>query len=456
MKVIELFGGIGACTSGLKNIGLKVELIDYVEIDKYAVKSFNAINGTSFSVQDIRNWDKNFESIDLITHGSPCTDFSIAGKQKGGNKESGTRSSLMWETVKIIEKIKPKYILWENVKNVLSKAHIHNFENYLKELEILGYRSFYKVINAKDYGIPQNRERVFVVSIRKDLEIGFDFPVAFTDGNIITYTLQKQVRKRKNTCDIEELKKLLKNSKAESGITINQISEILEEKKTLVEHWFRNDDCFSIPESENWFKLKEILKIKTEKFDNFITEFDIVDGVYEKANRIYGLEGISPTLTTIGVPEIALYDFPKTQDLKLKLKDILENEVDDSFYISKDKTEKLLENLKDKEISNDDKEIKQVGMLDIKGNEQVRRVYDENGISPTLNTMQGGNRQPKVLQEKCRIRKLTPLECWRLMGFKDEQFYKAKAAGVSNSQLYKQAGNSIVVNVLEAIFKNLF
>ena len=108
MKVIELFGGIGACTSGLKNIGLKVELIDYVEIDKYAVKSFNAINGTSFSVQDIRNWDKNFESIDLITHGSPCTDFSIDGKQKGGNKESGTRSSLMWESVRKKKKIKPK------------------------------------------------------------------------------------------------------------------------------------------------------------------------------------------------------------------------------------------------------------------------------------------------------------------------------------------------------------
>ena len=101
------------------------------------------------------------------------------------------------------------------------------------------------------------------------------------------------------------------------------------------------------------------------------------------------------------------------------------------------------------------KQIMQIGMLDIKGNEQVRRVYDEEGISPTLNTMQGGNRQPKVLQENTIIRKLTPLECWRLMGFKDEQFNKAKESGISNSQLYKQAGNSIVVNVLEEIFKNL-
>lgn len=100
------------------------------------------------------------------------------------------------------------------------------------------------------------------------------------------------------------------------------------------------------------------------------------------------------------------------------------------------------------------RKIKVVGLLDIKGLECVRRVYDPTGISPTLSTMQGGERQPKIMNENTRIRKLTPLECWRLMGFDDEDFYKARKVN-SDTQLYKQAGNSIVVNVLEAIFKEM-
>lgn len=113
-------------------------------------------------------------------HGSPCQDFSVAGKNKGGDKDSGTRSSLMYETIRIVSKIKPKYVLWENVKNLLSQKHIHNFRNYIIEMDHLGYNSYYKVLNAKDYGIPQNRERVFTLSIRKDIDKGtFIFPKPF-------------------------------------------------------------------------------------------------------------------------------------------------------------------------------------------------------------------------------------------------------------------------------------
>lgn len=107
-----------------------------MEIDKYAVASYNAINGTNFEPQDICKWDKDME-VDLIMHGSPCQDFSVAGKQAGGDKDSGTRSSLMYETVRIVEKLKPKYVIWENVKNLLSKTHRHNFDNYLDTLTIL-------------------------------------------------------------------------------------------------------------------------------------------------------------------------------------------------------------------------------------------------------------------------------------------------------------------------------
>ncbi len=175
IRILELFGGIGACSKALERLGIEYEIADYVEIDKYAVASFNAMHGTDFKPQDIKDWDKDIE-VDLIVHGSPCQDFSVAGLQRGGDEGSGTRSSLMYETVRIIKKTKPKYIIWENVKNLLSKNHIHNFIKYIDILQELGYNSYYQVLNAKDYGIPQNRERVFTISIRKDIDKGYWFP----------------------------------------------------------------------------------------------------------------------------------------------------------------------------------------------------------------------------------------------------------------------------------------
>lgn len=175
LRLLELFGGIGACSKALKRLGIDYEIVDYVEIDKYAVNSFNAIHGTKFVPQDIKEWDKDVK-VDLIMHGSPCQDFSLAGKQAGGDKDSGTRSSLMYETIRIVKKLNPKYVVWENVKNLLSKKHRHNFDAYLETMEQLGYKNYYQVLNAKDYGIPQNRERVFTVSIRKDINTNFKFP----------------------------------------------------------------------------------------------------------------------------------------------------------------------------------------------------------------------------------------------------------------------------------------
>ena len=175
IRVLELFAGIGACSKALTNLGIEHEIVDAVEIDKYAIKSFNAIHGTNFEPQDITTWDKDIE-CDLIMHGSPCQDFSVAGRGAGGDKDSGTRSSLMYETLRIVEKLHPKYVVWENVKNLLSKKHRHNFDAYLDAMADMGYVNNYKVLNAKDYGVPQNRERVFTVSIRKDIYKGFFFP----------------------------------------------------------------------------------------------------------------------------------------------------------------------------------------------------------------------------------------------------------------------------------------
>ena len=195
IKVLELFGGIGACSQALERLGFDVDVVDYVEIDKYAVKSFNAIHKTNFEPQDITKWDKDLD-VDLIMHGSPCQDFSAAGLQAGGDKGSGTRSSLMYETIRIVDKIKPKYVIWENVKNLLSKKHIHNFNAYQQALKDLGYNNYFKVLNAKDYGIPQNRERVFTVSIRADIDDKtFNFPKPFKLGKLKNYLKNKRRKK---------------------------------------------------------------------------------------------------------------------------------------------------------------------------------------------------------------------------------------------------------------------
>lgn len=170
IRVLELFAGIGACSKALTNLGIEHEIVDAVEIDKYAIKSFNAIHGTNFEPQDITTWDKDIKA-DLIMHGSPCQDFSVAGKNAGGDEGSGTRSSLLYETLRIVEKVQPDIVIWENVKNLLSKRHKHNHEAYIQRMSDMGYDSATQILNAKDYSIPQNRERVFTLSIKRGSQL---------------------------------------------------------------------------------------------------------------------------------------------------------------------------------------------------------------------------------------------------------------------------------------------
>lgn len=158
---------------------MNYNLVNFCEVDKYATKSYCAVHDVdeSMNLGDITQVDiESLPKVDFITHGSPCQDFSIAGAQAGGEEGGGTRSSLMWNSVEIIKHCQPKFVLWENVKNVLSKRHKHNFDKYLDRMNELGYNNYYKVLNAKDYGIPQNRERIYVLSIRKDIDTGFEFP----------------------------------------------------------------------------------------------------------------------------------------------------------------------------------------------------------------------------------------------------------------------------------------
>ena len=185
IQILELFGGIGSPRCALRNLGVPVKAIDYVEIDEKAVRSYNAMfsKELEYRTQSVVNYNLK---PDILIHGSPCQDFSIAGHQKGADEGTETRSSLMWETINIIKQMgvwKPRVVIWENVKNVLSKHMVHNFSRYLEEMQNMGYMNNFETLNAIDFGLPQNRERVFTVSM--------------LDGTIFNFnTLERKQMKR--------------------------------------------------------------------------------------------------------------------------------------------------------------------------------------------------------------------------------------------------------------------
>lgn len=173
IKLVELFGGIGAVRKALERENIEFESVGYVEIDKNACKSYNAIYNENYSPMSVCDYHLPEEQIDLLVSGSPCVSFSAVGKRDGGVEGSGTESSLMWETVRVIReaKNKPKVIIWENVENVLNYPE---YKQYIDALNKLGYVSSYKVLNSLDFGIPQTRNRVFTISILNGSEFDFD------------------------------------------------------------------------------------------------------------------------------------------------------------------------------------------------------------------------------------------------------------------------------------------
>lgn len=304
LKVRTLFSGIGSPESALKNIGIDYELVDFCEIDKYAVKSYCAIHNVSEdkNLGDISKvWGRNLPYADLMVWGFPCTDISLAGKQSG-IIEGETRSGLNYEGFRVLKETKPKYSIIENVKNLTGKKFKGNFDQMLIDIEELGYNNYWEVLNSKDYGIPQNRERVFIVCIRSDIDTGnFVFPEKFDSGYRLKDFLEDEV-----------------------------------------------DESFYISQDKVDILLKQLTSESV---------------------------GINPCLTP-GREE------KRQQGRRFK------EDGDPAFTINTQDRHGVLI---------------QLGMLDIKGNEQIRRVYSEEGLSPTLNTMAGGNRQPKVLTNNIKV-----------------------------------------------------
>lgn len=176
IQILELFGGIGSPRCALRNLNIPTKSIDYVEIDQSAVRTYNSIFAEElpYKPQNVIGWNLK---PDILIHGSPCQDISIAGHQKGADEGSKTRSSLMWETIHIIEQMgtwKPRVVIWENVKNLLSSVMIRNFNKYLVCMQGMGYTNNYEVLDARDFGLPQARQRVFTVSILGNEKFQFD------------------------------------------------------------------------------------------------------------------------------------------------------------------------------------------------------------------------------------------------------------------------------------------
>ncbi|MBA2176848.1 DNA cytosine methyltransferase [Halobacillus locisalis] len=196
IKILELFGGIGSPRKALINLGVDHKAIDYVEIDEKAVRAYNALYDNKYQPQSVIDYDL---CPDVLVHGSPCQDFSRSGQRLGGKDEDKTRSSLMWETLRIIENMgvwKPKTIIWENVKGVLDKDNIDTFNKYLRKLSDLGYTNSFSVLNAMDFGVPQRRERIFIISMADGSS--FDFSKLRTRSTRhISEFLEKDVTEEK-------------------------------------------------------------------------------------------------------------------------------------------------------------------------------------------------------------------------------------------------------------------
>lgn len=215
IKLLSLFSGIGAFEKALENIGIDYELVNYCEIDKFASKSYSLIHNVdeSKNLKDVTKVDTSAlpNDIDLITYGFPCQDISIAGNKKGFKDEQGntTRSGLFFEALRIIEDTKPKIAIAENVKALTGKRFKREFQTVLDSLSDAGYNSYWKVLNAKNYGVPQNRERVFIVSIRKDIDnLQFGFPAPkVLDRNLEDF-LEKNVSSYYDVTQPSMIKKL--------------------------------------------------------------------------------------------------------------------------------------------------------------------------------------------------------------------------------------------------------
>lgn len=496
------------------------ELVNFCEFDKYATKSYCAIHDVdeSKNLGDITKVDETeLDDFNVICGGSPCQDFSVAGKQKGsvwtckeceheynpltvhwnerdkcpncGSKNiDKTRSSLLVEYLRVVRANKPNFGIYENVKNIVGKQFKDTtFKLFTDELEEYGYNVYWKVLNAKNYGIPQNRERVYLLFIKKDLDNGkFKFPEPFDNGLRLKDLLEDEVDDKFYISD-EKVERFITNLNDKNSLLYDPC-QVKREGKS------REYSEYAPTLTSRDYKDPRLVN---ENVVRQVGNISDCNGAWDnpQVGRVYDVSGCSPTLNTCsgGGHE------PKVI-----------TGIDKSYNNPKFiETANCITSREDRGISNRKFEgtaVLKIGNINPSGNGMNGSVYSEEGLSPTLTTNKGegnkvaikqatkqgyiecevggvadlsypdsktrrgrvqdnGNTCPTVtatetgickIESPIRIRKLTPRETFRLMGFSDENFDAAQKAGVSNSQLYKQAGNSIVIDVLYYIYVELY
>ncbi len=546
----EAFGGIGAWGKAMKIVterhGDTCELKRFWEIDKYASNAFSAIHEVS---EDLNLWDITKEApacpVDIFFYSPPCQTFSIAGKREGTTVDKG---NLFYAAMQHLEKSRPKYAIMENVKGLPSGDTKKDFNAMLWYLESLGYYNYWKVLNTKDYGIPQNRERVFIVSIRSDLyDQGkrFEFPKPFKLEKRLKDLLEEEVDQKYYLSE-KLLRSFLKTSSDESnGHLFNPTlgdgyaKTITTREGCVVDGNFVIPCKLDKPSVEGKFKSMdeagitdfdcEVASTVTARYHkgvgghkyNMVMQVGNIStsesfGGNPQTGRVYSADGLSPTLSTMQgggqEPKVLIGASrgrdkndpsdrsPGNDNLEQRLEINKEGISNTLTCVQKDNyVVKLEPNVlvpKRTEYGKNIRKAYENGEIEESRHNMTKLEPKTDGICNTLSTVQKDN----MIHTGISIRKLTPLECFRLQGFSDEDYYKAVLAydlkfkvksindlekhyewvehfkekpmtdksfrylndfieavnnSSSDSQMYKRAGNSITVNVIVEILENL-
>lgn len=436
IRLIELFAGYGSQAMALRDIGAQFEHYRVVEFDKYAIASYNAVHGTDFPPLDITQIhadDLNICDTEkycyLMTYSFPCTDLSLAGKQAGMKKGSGTRSGLLWEVERILREIKesggglPQILFMENVPQVHADANMADFQKWIDFLTEIGYVSYWQNLNAKNYGVAQNRNRCFMFSFLGEFNYKFPKPIPL-EKRLKDY-LEDSVDE-KYYIDNEKTQKLIRTL-IDNGTLQNTM---LRTEQVCV------DGTIKKP------KKREVANCIKAKYDCGISNLQsegnvVIDRLRRESGKTRGRNPDDPSDRTAGSPTEQRLE-PNMQGISNCLTSVQK----DNLVLIKQATK---EGSIECEIG---------GCFDASYPESTTRrgrVQDKGNICPTLTAQ---NQEIVRIESKYRIRKFTPRECGRLMGVSDEDISKMEKIN-SDTQLYKQFGNSIVVNVMRAMFENL-
>ena len=421
MKFLDLFAGIGGFRFGMESAGHKC--IGFCEIDKFARASYKAIHNTEGEIElhDITTVTdeeiRNIGHVDVICGGFPCQAFSIAGHRRGFED---TRGTLFFEIARFASILKPKYLFLENVKGLLNHDRGNTFKTILGALDGLGYDVEWQVLNSKNFSVPQNRERVFIIGHLREGRTRRVFPI---------------IRENAKSDNQQSKIEIVGNTKNPNGTSQGTDSIVYDSNGligTLCARDYKESKQIAIPvlTSDRLEKRQNGRRFKTDGepmftltaqdrhgvvVENELKKYGTIQPNYNQSGVVYDTDGIAPTIRAYQGGNLE----PKIRVKEATKQGYAEAEIGDSVNLSHP-------------------------------NSKTRRGRVGKQIANTLLT---GESQG-VVEPDFRIRKLTPRECWRLQGFPDWAFDKAQEVN-SNSRLYKQAGNSVTVNVIAAIAKEL-